>query len=287
MSRDFTRTTTNWLALGPATGFGNITAPLVSGASAITVSSWFNLDTAASAASTNNRIVDFDFGNTYFRINVDALTVQPGYNIRLGGRGDTLDTFQFFTLSSSVTLSSWNHITAISDIAGDALKGWVNGKFSSGAVTYLLSTVLTPGTYVSGFETLAADFVASAGPSLAARQCDGKLAHVAMWNIALVDDEAQALNRGVSPLLIRPNNLVMYFPLWGGHSPEIDIISGKTGTINGSIPVGNNNPPTAPLFLFSGAGFGRSIGSAITSTNTLTVSFNAKLRASTFIRCGT
>ena len=41
----------------------------------------------------------------------------------------------------------------------------------------------------------------------------GEFAHAAAWNIALSDEEMQALNRGANPLRIRPGNLVGYWPL--------------------------------------------------------------------------
>lgn len=43
----------------------------------------------------------------------------------------------------------------------------------------------------------------------------GKLAEVAIWNVALTDDEMLSLSYGVSPLRIRPSALVFYAPLWG------------------------------------------------------------------------
>ena len=42
---------------------------------------------------------------------------------------------------------------------------------------------------------------------------DGVLAHVAMWDAVLIDDEMLALVRGASPSLIRPGSLRGYWPL--------------------------------------------------------------------------
>ena len=36
----------------------------------------------------------------------------------------------------------------------------------------------------------------------------------ASWNVVLTDDEMNCLNRGISPLLIRPQHLIYYFPLF-------------------------------------------------------------------------
>lgn len=51
---------------------------------------------------------------------------------------------------------------------------------------------------------------------------DGLLAELATWNVALDDDEIAALAKGVCPLLIRPQSLVAYYPLFGNDSPEPD-----------------------------------------------------------------
>lgn len=46
-----------------------------------------------------------------------------------------------------------------------------------------------------------------------ARSADGYVAEFALWNVMLNDDEFFDLQRGVSPLAIRPNALVEYLPL--------------------------------------------------------------------------
>lgn len=69
---------------------------------------------------------------------------------------------------------------------------------------------------------------------------DGKIADVAIWNIDLSAiassdlDIQQMFQVGVSPLFIRPESLVAYWPLLGATSPEIDHIGGFDMTITGS-----------------------------------------------------
>ena len=53
-----------------------------------------------------------------------------------------------------------------------------------------------------------------------------EIAEAAIWNIVLTDAEVAILALGYSPLLIRPQNLVAYWPLIGRMSPEIDIVGG-------------------------------------------------------------
>lgn len=42
---------------------------------------------------------------------------------------------------------------------------------------------------------------------------DGYIAEAAIWNAALSDDEVDILGKGYSPLFVRPQNLVAYWPL--------------------------------------------------------------------------
>jgi hypothetical protein len=50
---------------------------------------------------------------------------------------------------------------------------------------------------------------------------NGLVAEVGIWKAALNADEAAALARGFSPLLVRPTALVAYWPLLGRSDPEI------------------------------------------------------------------
>lgn len=65
----------------------------------------------------------------------------------------------------------------------------------------------------------------------------GLVADAAIWNIALDDADAWLLGRGYSPQLVRPGNLVAYWPLLGRHSPaELDIKGRFDQTVNGAKP---------------------------------------------------
>jgi len=70
-------------------------------------------------------------------------------------------------------------------------------------------------------------------------QYDGEIAEAAIWSATLTDDEATILAAGYSPLLVRPESLVAYWPLMGKSFPEIDIVGGYnmslgSGTVNGT-----------------------------------------------------
>ena len=58
------------------------------------------------------------------------------------------------------------------------------------------------------------------------------LGEIGLWNAALTDAEVAVLAKGVSPLMVRPQSLVAYWPLLGNQSPEIDLVGGYDMTLN-------------------------------------------------------
>lgn len=61
----------------------------------------------------------------------------------------------------------------------------------------------------------------------------GRVAEFGLWNVALTVDEAEALASGYSPLMIRQNNLVGYWPMFGrsgtaADALEEDWVGGRT-----------------------------------------------------------
>jgi len=79
----------------------------------------------------------------------------------------------------------------------------------------------------------------------------GRVAEVGIWNVALSDVEVAALARGIAPPYIQPAALVGYWPVWGLHSPEIDLTpNNRTLTVTGATLADH-----APVGLFT-----RSIG---------------------------
>lgn len=59
----------------------------------------------------------------------------------------------------------------------------------------------------------------------------GSIAEVGIWSAALTDAEIAILALGYSPLLVRPQSLVAYWPLIGRTSPEIDRVGGYNMTL--------------------------------------------------------
>jgi len=66
--------------------------------------------------------------------------------------------------------------------------------------------------------SIGAQYFNSTGPNFG---LNGRIAEVGIWNAALVQAEVEALAAGVSPLLIRPGNLVFYVPLVGDQKDDL------------------------------------------------------------------
>ena len=65
----------------------------------------------------------------------------------------------------------------------------------------------------------------------------GRAAEAAVWDVALTAAEAAMLAAGVCPLLVRPANLVAYWPLYGNGSPEPDLVGRFALTVTGATKV--------------------------------------------------
>ena len=63
----------------------------------------------------------------------------------------------------------------------------------------------------------------------------GRIAEAAIWNVVLTSDEMAVLAKGYSPLFVRPESLVGYWPLRGRYSPEIDVVGAADMTVTGAV----------------------------------------------------
>lgn len=87
--------------------------------------------------------------------------------------------------------------------------------------------------------------------------CDGALAEVGLWNIALSNAEVASLALGFSPLMIHPQNLVAYWPLFARATDEEDWV--------GTYKMVNSNGSTAvdhPRIIYPGSGFTYAVSGA-------------------------
>jgi hypothetical protein len=74
----------------------------------------------------------------------------------------------------------------------------------------------------------------------------GDIGEVAIWSAGLNAAEALMLATGISPLAVRPQSLVAYWPLFGTQSPEIDRVGGYDMTLTNG-PTQADHPPALHL----------------------------------------
>lgn len=78
---------------------------------------------------------------------------------------------------------------------------------------------------------------------------DGLIAEVGFWDDVLTDNEVLELAAGMSPIRVRPANLVGYPPIYGLDSPEPDYSgSGNPFVVTGTVQA--DHAPVAPPFGF-------------------------------------
>lgn len=212
MARKFVRASSQYLELAAA----------VLTATPFTMSAWFN----TSSATTVQGIVGLNASaNTtnYFRLDVDAAN-----KVRMGTSGT------FTSTSTTFSVGTWNHAAFVS-IASNSRAVYLNG---AGKATN------TSGVTPSGLNLTD---VGCDGGSSRSNYFNGSIAEVGIWNVALTDQEVSALAAGALPHTVRPGKLVAYWPLWGLHSPEIDL----SGSAQNMVITGATAANHAPVTLFT------------------------------------
>lgn len=247
MPRDYTKNLSNYTLLGT-----NIINPRLAGASGLTFFAWTQLDTVDTGDQGHNRILVI-LGSgvaAFLLVNIDAQTT-PGSNLVRVEAKPTTGVAQIARTTASVVAdgTTWQAIGAVADFGAGTLTPYLTGTGNQVAATYGSTT------YVAGTPTIPDQLGGWVDGGNVLRQYDGRLAHAALWRAPLDSVDMLYLALGVSPLDIRPNDLVAYWPLLGIHSPEIDYGPyNMTVTITGSVPAYTTSdaPMIPPLLEESG-----------------------------------
>lgn len=158
-----------------------------------------------------------------------SLNTDGTAQILIGATGAT----SFASTSTSVSTGVWFQASAVFASATD------HRVFLNGGGKGTSSTSRTPGT-------LDRTAIGNRDNAGAAQAFAGELAHAAIWNIALSDAE-NAMLAFVSPLRVRPDALVAYWPIDGISSPEINLRSNANAiSIVGSLSAANDAPIIRP-----------------------------------------
>jgi Concanavalin A-like lectin/glucanases superfamily len=228
MARDFTKDTANY------TTYTNGTAMRIalSGLNKISVSAWIKGDSFGTAGIEDNAIFALDYTGIAY---VCLLNIHATAGAKLAAHyySDLGSDRSHRYGTSTINTGTIYHVGAMYDYltSSDDIEVYVNGSLESGATggsSGDSTPIPTTGSVTS--------HLGCWGTVATARQFDGLIWDVAVWRDELTADNFLALSKGISPLLIRPDVLVSYWPLTGYHSPEIDLCGISDFTITGSIP---------------------------------------------------
>ncbi len=134
--------------------------------------------------------------------------------------------------SNGYVLNSWNHCFGAVSSGGLSRTSILNGDVGNKGTT-------VDSHNPTGYNRTQIGRRGDATPS---GYMSGRIAEVAVWDVELTDDEAVSLSKGISPLLIRPESLVSYRPLYGRGNTEIELISGNN-QIARNGPTAAEHPP--------------------------------------------
>jgi hypothetical protein len=184
----------------PSSQYLENTAPVVS-AAPFSVAAWVRpLDAVRSPILSISRTTTFD------RFTIDVLSTGEIRTVTTDAGGDA-----FATTTATTSLNNWHHAAGVWASTSDR-RVFLNGSnkgTSAGAKSPTGLNVTNVGVTRANntfFTYATAD-----------------IAELAVWNIALSDEEVALLAKGISPLLVHPESLVAYWPLIGRISPEISI----------------------------------------------------------------
>lgn len=216
---------------------------LLNGAAAISVHAWIHADTFTTGATNNNRVLNVALNNTESALILSGSDTGSGaIRAQFGARVATGEAFTQVTGTTTISTGTWYALGGVANFSGDVARVYLNGTQEATTAPTWTATSLTMGS-----PTTSADRIGATAFTIAtATQFDGLIEGVAGWNVELTAEEFKSLARGVSPLAVRPLSLAFYYPLWGLHSPEIELVNNKIQTITGTLAAGTIGAPTMP-----------------------------------------
>jgi hypothetical protein len=142
--------------------------------------------------------------------------------------------------TTSYSANTWNHGAAVL-ASTNSRSVYLNGGGSATSTVNVSSTV-------SAFNTT--NIGTAYYNSSRQFQFGGRIAEVGIWGAALTAAEIASLAKGVSPLSIRPESLIAYWPLIGRTDPEIDLRGRYEMTVNGAVQADHPRVymPAQPLY---------------------------------------
>ncbi len=208
----------------------------------LTLAVWFRQTTQVSA-----RLLEISNGTTALGVAIN--TTGTG---SVSARSVASSVANQSTSSTLVTNRAWTHVAGVfTSSSRTVYQNGIAGTANNSSSNPSLMTNVTLGARYDG-----------------ALPTNGQIAYPAVWNVALTAAELLQLASGASPLTVRPQNLVLFYPLntpgineVGGNyrTGEVHVLAGRGTTgyptwavdptlrtgIRRSIPTPNTDPTTA------------------------------------------
>lgn len=124
--------------------------------------------------------------------------------------------------STGFTINTWHHAAA-REVSSTSRNVRIDGGSEGTNTTDTTPAALDRLGFGSGVDVTPGDFL------------DGSLAEWGLWNVALTDAEISILALGYSPLLVRPQSLVLYNRFNRPSGDEFDLIGGLTLTDTNTV----------------------------------------------------
>ena len=182
-----------------------------------TLAGWFNA-VDDNTQQTIIALIEGGTNNHFFTMWADGDAATVNFRIDAGVSSESCHS------STSWSDNVWHHACAIA-YATDSRAAFLNG---GGKVT--VSTDIT----AASIDELD---IGATNRAAVAFECNGLLAEIGLWNLALTDAEVAVLAAGYSPLFVRPQNLVFYAPIV---RELVDTVGGATITNNNTATVADH-----------------------------------------------
>jgi len=178
-----------------------------------TMFAWYKPNALTSNVPQILCISDFSLGN---RVSMDL--VESSGVMRIFCNGSTDST------TNTATAGVWNSFF-YSMTASNTMTGILNGDTSANKAS------VTGGNQAAGLDRTSIGRIARPSPF---PSMNGSIAYVTVWNVALSDADAVALDAGVHPFRIKPQSIVAHWPL-NEDGAAIDIVGRLQLAENGVI----------------------------------------------------
>lgn len=123
------------------------------------------------------------------------------------------------------TANVWMHIAGVFN-SGTSRTAYLNGAAGSVSTNSAVPTTMNR---------------TDIGHFAATNPLNGSMAEIAIWTAALTAAEILSLAKGASPLSVRPEQLVRYWPVFG-NGAEADVTRNQIWTITGTLAKDKDNP---------------------------------------------